>query len=153
MPQAGPLLQVRHVHQSVLSTSENQVTPSKPDRWWSHRSYQRWLKDGVLAAEAYIERAAIHSMAKCYLQAGHKSTIPLMLACPIHQLSVVTHLAAALEWFLGVAQMGMHLQADPSSLIAVKCFLDMILPGCHRDESCCPHRKNPSVLICMAYTA
>ena len=37
-----------------------------------HRAYQCWLKCGMPAAEACTERSAIHSMAKCYLQASHR---------------------------------------------------------------------------------
>lgn len=40
------------------------------------RSYRRWLKAGMPASEAYTERAAIHSMAKCYLQV-HWSVTPV----------------------------------------------------------------------------
>ena len=82
----------------------------------AYRSYQRWLKDGLPAAEAYIERAAIHSMAKCYSQAGHKPTTPSMLACPTSQLSVVTTCLLLGFGCPDDAHMGVHVPANTFKL-------------------------------------
>ena len=47
-----------------------------------HEQYLRWLKQGPGVGEAYMQRAAIHNAAHCYLQ------VQLLLVCGCHHLAV-----------------------------------------------------------------